>query len=255
MVINDFKIGVEIEGFYKDKVKFDSFISDLKETTPIDFKIIKDGSLQSNKNGTSFEIPLGPFVYGDEKFMNVLKILNNSEKYSLYFNDTCGLHTHFSSDRFDEKSKMWILSCVALDKNMFEMLTFDYNKSKNYYKYSSDSDIIEIKDAIANNEYGRLRLLLHKRKKRVLLRIHPQGTIEWRGPRYNEDHIDLYDYTGRIDYFVSWMDYILDKKIYEDWSFETLYNNIGWDYIPSKYRNKLNSDTNNRRFFAVLGRY
>lgn len=147
-----------------------------------------------------------------------------------YVDRHCGFHTHLAFNGITEKDAAWITMNLAMDdsqiKNLEELKPYvNGDEYDPLYmisnQYSSDGYLYKIRGAIygidAGGEKGYeiLSDLLDNTKYR-LLRIHPQGTLEWRGPRdfLDEDNDDVYVKSFFLKFynFVDWMKKVLDKN-------------------------------------------
>ena len=130
-------------------------------------------------------IPCTPNWFG-----KVVKLLMELKEIGVYTNDTCGFHTHLRFGSMDERDVVWIYCNLASDPDFFE--TFSQLDdielfNRNYASYDS---IRKLGNAIYVKDYQTISELLTTEKYRVI-RIHPQGTLEWRGPRGFMDNDDL----------------------------------------------------------------
>ena len=122
-------------------------------------------------------IPCTPNWFG-----KVIKLLTDLKYDGIYTNNTCGFHTHLRFGNMDERDVIWIYCNVASDPefvNIFSQLDGIKLFSNEYANYDS---IIKLGNAIQQKDYKKIFSYLSTDKYRVI-RIHPQGTLEWRGPR------------------------------------------------------------------------
>lgn len=150
-----------------------------------------------------------------------------------YVDEQCGFHTHLSFNGITEDDAEWITLKLAMSdeqiKDLEELVPY-YSSSMEYEpikmvssRYSSDSYLYKLRGAIMgldttsvlSTSIENIAKLLSDEKYR-LLRIHPQGTLEWRGPRefLNEDNSDVYvkSFFLKIYDFVNWMRRVLDEN-------------------------------------------
>ena len=153
--------------------------------------IHQDGSIDTNDSSDiSFEyaspiIPCTPNWFG-----KVIKLLMDLKEIGVYTNDTCGFHTHLRFGNMDERDVVWIYCNLASDPDFFE--TFSKLNDIDLYnrEYASYQSIKQLGNAIYVKDYKKIAELLTTDKYRAI-RIHPQGTLEWRGPRGFMDQDDL----------------------------------------------------------------
>lgn len=139
-------------------------------------------SVGYNGNDMPFEysspiIPCTPNWFG-----KVIKLLSDLKYDGIYTNNTCGFHTHLRFGTMGERDVIWIYCNMASDPefvNIFSQLDGIKLFSNKYANYDS---IIKLGNAIQQRDYQKIFSYLTTDKYRVI-RIHPQGTLEWRGPR------------------------------------------------------------------------
>ena len=146
-----------------------------------------DGSVKGYLNGyQSFEYSSPVFKFTPKNIKMIKDFFNNMEVNGFGINGTCGFHTHISFPQMSEKDAIWIVSQIAIDEvKSNEFCYFKYNDdSIDFYseRYASKSYLESIRKSIKEGNYSMVSSLINSDKYRVL-RIHPQGTLEWRGPR------------------------------------------------------------------------
>lgn len=106
-------------------------------------------------------------------------------------NESCGFHHHLHFNNMTERDIIWIYCNMASDVNFYN--TFKEYEGYDLYNddYASFQSMEELNDAINEEDYDKILPLLSTEKFRAF-RIHPQGTLEWRGPRnfMNEGNVD-----------------------------------------------------------------
>lgn len=112
---------------------------------------------------------------------NVLKVGNllaQTPHYYIYTNSSCSMHVHLSWPGLNDLDMFWVLCNIAVDEEFVDMLV----KFKNYGFVSQFSTNIfnTIRPIIESGNFDEVYAQL---KKYNLINLHPQGTIEWRGPR------------------------------------------------------------------------
>ena len=148
-----------------------------------------DGSVKNYLNGyQSFEYSSPVFKFTPKNIKLIKDFFVNMENYGFGINETCGFHTHISFPDITENDAIWIVSQIAMDDNKINefcyLHTNDDNKIIDFYneRYANKSFLIKIRNDIISNDYESLINHINSEKYRVI-RIHPQGTLEWRGPR------------------------------------------------------------------------
>lgn len=146
-----------------------------------------DGSVKNYLDGyQSFEYSSPIFHFIPKDILKIKKFFNLMESNGFGINKTCGFHTHISYPNISEQEALWIVSQIAMDESKINELShFHYNNSDmDFYseRYASKDFFNEIKNCILKRDFDNLHNYLNDEKYRVI-RIHPQGTLEWRGPR------------------------------------------------------------------------
>ena len=151
-----------------------------------------------------------PFEYSSAYYQvtpnnlgRVIYALNELLKEGYYTNYTCGFHQHIRFKGMTERDIIWmycnICADVAFNKKYVafitggiseeEWLKMPYEQSKKYNsylfrddQYASTNPLYELADGLLEKDYNKVLKNISDDKKRIF-RIHPQGTLEWRGPR------------------------------------------------------------------------
>lgn len=127
-------------------------------------------------------IPCTPNWFG-----NVIKTLEYLKEEGVYTNKSCGFHTHIRFGNMNERDVIWIYCNLANDYNFLQTI-YELNGNKLFSnEYANYDSIIALGDAISDKNYLRILKYLNTEKYRAI-RIHPQGTLEWRGPRGCLEH-------------------------------------------------------------------
>lgn len=159
--------------------------------------IVRDGSVHQTSHDydepdLEFEysspiIPLTP-MWLDK----VVKTLQTLLDEGVYTNDTCGFHHHLSFGNIHEKDMVWIYCNLASDPSTYKDFGKFHGHSFENNEYASYYDLDELSTALANDDFDVVGDLLTTTKYRTF-RIHPQGTLEWRGPRnfLNDKNVEI----------------------------------------------------------------
>ena len=228
---SDFTFGFEFEGF----AKLDNFMSDIEEydydvddwndlscnslydsdyddfynnvNCFINDKLYTssgrthyDGSVKNFARGyQSFEYSSPVMKYTPKNIKKIKDFFKNMESYGFGVNSTCGFHTHISFPKISELDAIWMLCQIANNDQYIN--EFCYMKTKNDVinfhseRYANKDFLYEIQHALKSFDIDGLINIINSEKYRVI-RIHPQGTLEWRGPR------NFLDLDGGIDLFI-----------------------------------------------------
>lgn len=260
-LLSDFKFGFELEGCIKNFIRFndddyyddedneltDKLINNLKYLFGKGVKVIDDTSIKPNsENDSSFEMKSEIYQVTPQNIQNVINGLSKLESLNIYTNESCGFHVHISFPYIDDLSASWIILNIAMDTKFQEkILKF---KKFNFFdsKYADKSYLDKIKDVLNKKNYDDLRHLLNTKKYQVF-RMHPQGTIEWRGPRNFLNKINLQMIKDFFMLFIEYIQFIrnaLDKNSINNFTQSDLKNlniSVGLEK-PSIFNKKQNSD-------------
>ena len=272
---NDETYNLKSDSEIYDYVKkfFDDRFKDAETIDHVKSDITHDASLETEErwpNLLAFEWKSPAFTFTPKNVIlviNILKKVINSSMF--YIDETCAFHIHlgfpsYSNEADKELNMLWIILNLALSIEYSHLEDFDteiFNKIVKFKNIKLFDDIYapveplhfladELKAKILKDDkigfYFMLSTMYNSHKNQ-LLRIHPQGTLEWRGPRgflHSDDALeDTKDFFMKVLYpYISWITKILDKdfiKIKEDFvvSKKDIYN------VIIKEKNLLNRDT------------
>lgn len=203
------------------------FPKDAKWIKKLSSGYTSDASL-SDSNSFEWRSPV--MVFTPEAIAHTIAFLKHFKTIG-YVNDDCGFHTHIAFNGITEEDAIWITLKLSQDYEMIEKIQklsslFDRGKDETSTKEYPDISFVsrwaetkylnDISDALKNNDIASLCSLLNDTKYRAL-RIHPQGTLEWRSPRYFLDMDDSGEYIKSFFLllydFVSWMRNVLDSEV------------------------------------------
>jgi hypothetical protein len=235
LITDDFSFGFEFEGFapiekflnnsevldnacvddysdlrcniLQDDCDMEDLIGDFYENIGNFFKnngfygcVQYDGSLRYGPKGyNSFEWSSPILKLNPSSIQKVKNLFHKMEINGIEINDTCGFHTHISYKNITENDIIWILLYIASDLkiiNEFEKLWLDDNNFVNFVSnhYADNTYLYEIHNGLKKKRITDIVEYINLNKYR-LLRLHPQGTLEWRGPRgflFDEKKINTY---------------------------------------------------------------
>ena len=275
---SEYSYGDEFDELINDKVLYKNVEEalNIKKYFPEGAKWIKSPSKGFAYDGSlsvaSFEWRSPVMLFTPESIAHCIAFLKNFQK-TCYVNDDCGFHTHISFPGITEDDAKWIMIKLAEDSKMrkkLQSLTTLEDRNKEYsdmsrepisfYSHWADTDyLMDISDALHTDNIEGLHDLLSTEKYRAL-RIHPQGTLEWRSPRdflddgYSQEYIksfflSLYD-------FISWMRDALDSTSVRGYDRDNLLNLInsygkGRDLFDKTSQNKM---ANLKRMFINMSK-
>lgn len=146
-------------------------------------EVHSDGSLNNIGNNLAFEWATPIFKATPKAFEGFVHTLYDLFKDGeIYTNDDCGFHHHLMYNGMNERDCIWIYCNLAMDDDFIDE-TIDFDDFSLYsQQWSSINPFTIIRKSIKNDDWSTVLGLLSTDKYR-LFRIHPQGTLEWRGPR------------------------------------------------------------------------
>ncbi len=138
-----------------------------------------------------------PMTYGN--LSKVMRSLDRLKEVGVFTNKSCGFHVHLSWPNMTAEDTFWVVMQFALDPDSQRFFVPVINGKEMKFtsdKYADLSVVHALRAAAAYISAGdgwdrKMEIgtfmnsashLFSNQKKRVL-RIHPQGTMEWRGPR------------------------------------------------------------------------
>lgn len=207
---SEFKIGFEFECIlradkdgYPDDAKHDldvainQFFPELKSSYNFQYDTSLEGDNEDdyeNYGDLGFEFISPPMNFTPETFKKILGFLNqaiSSDK--IYTNETCGFHVHMSFPRMNDLDAAWIVTYMASSNSFleafkklenFDFLNDEYAHMENIEALRSNLISWANKDRKGPRHFPWEMLDDYiTTEKYNLIRIHPQGTLEWRGPR------------------------------------------------------------------------
>ena len=210
-----------------------------------DSRVHDDSSVQHNDadtDGFTFEYSSPVLKANPENFARVIHLLKQMKKDGIYTNNTCGFHHHIKFNGMTPQDLVWIYCNLATDAGIYEQIT----KFKDYDFYddhfASFRDIDELGVALINRDFEKALEYITNEKYRAF-RIHPQGTLEWRGPRdfLNGDNFDdIVDFYKLFNILIRRIKLYMDSKTLIDTTiskkelfdeFKKLYDDPQWSEI------------------------
>lgn len=186
-------------------------IKDAFNMTDIDeeyLDIKHDNSIVAFKNEEyPFEWATPVMDFTPTNLKRCIKGLDTLHNYGIHTNNSCGFHVHLSFPNISDQDVIWIISKLALDNEMFKKLYRFKNFVFTHEDYASSEYLKQIRERITSGNLSEIPPLMNTIKYR-LIRIHPQGTLEWRGPRNFMDEFNLsivYEFFKLLYEFVKWI--------------------------------------------------
>lgn len=195
ILVGEFSFGFELEAIYdpddsihtNDSEKKSQLVKSISQYFPTSEKnIIEDGSVKGV--GFPFEWASPVLQLNSSNIQKAIGLLSALKKIGVYTNNTCGFHIHYSYPNYKHLDGLWILCHLSVDPDALKkFLSFQNIDFTNERFASVDylDDLARVVNNLSSNQENPMKdlLSLFNEEKYRLLRLHPQGTIEWRGPR------------------------------------------------------------------------
>jgi len=285
---SEFTIGFELEGYCRDDRQ--EILDTAREFFPSGISIygnetIKDdGSLDSgnyDSHPTSFEYTSKIFKLNMGNLQRIINFLDYLNKNDLAITDsTCGFHVHIGfPDKFMQSSQQfWVLLNLIFEPEAKQLANILSQGDINFYTdddggegYASFAFILKLKaklekylfqslltkESVSKREIIDSFKTIYSSEKYRFLRIHPQGTLEWRGPRGFLDsgkrsEIKTF-FLQKLFPFVYWITKTLDNETLTIQGYKINRDEV----ISTMYKiNSISSPTkrNNTYFHSVMNR-
>ena len=209
-----------------------------------------DGSVKYYNNGyNGFEWASPVLTYCPKEISKLKNMMKSLKKHDIHINSTCGLHTHFAYKGINESDVLWIIMNIANNPQYvkefteFKFLNDDRTLFKendivniNFYddRYADKQYLLYLKNSIEKKQYDEIGMLLSGEKYRAI-RIHPQGTLEWRGPRgFLESDNGVDEYIRKLHRVVSIFQKILSTDTLNGMSRGEWFENISESILCCK---------------------
>jgi len=210
-----------------------------------DLTIEDDGSL----GFCGFEFPTPPMNLTPANVKKCIDFLLSIQKseFKIHTDETCGFHLHLSYPNMTHQDMAWILCNIACNEEYINTIT-TFTKEDGVTipffskKWSSKDFLNTLSVSIKKEDWSEVSKLLTNEKYRII-RLHPQGTIEWRGPRnfISKDGIkDITSFFYKVLQFAKIISTIMDKKDINGMSKENFFKMVDISSINSnpKYFNE-----------------
>jgi hypothetical protein len=218
----------------------------------ISFKLDEDDSIEVNteikdpRKRYAFEAKFGVFPFTPLYLNKTLKGLQSLNNVGIVTNSSCGFHIHLGFPKMTREAGAWLILAIADDaefqKTLIKFKEFDFFSPQ----YADTRFLTLLSEALYERNYKKLADILTTNKYRVI-RLHPQGTVEWRGPRdflNKENPGVIKEFVLHLYKIVSWMNNAFDLKVLPTTGFTREdFENISLNFLDFSYqqttRNKL----------------
>lgn len=171
----------------------------------LDGKIVNDSSIATDGPGQiGFEFAASPMPFNNKSILSVKKLLTSLSKNKIHTNNSCGFHIHVKYPSMEALDMKWILTVLAFNEEWQQHVTSFNDVDFFDIKYAKKSFFLSIKEDIERKDYDTMKEYMNDEKYRVL-RMHPQGTLEWRGPR---NFMNNNDYSSIDNFLIHLYQYI-----------------------------------------------
>lgn len=213
-LLSEWKFGFELEGIFNDLNERSFIIEDILKIFGGQTKVVDDESIKHTTDQFSLEIVSQVYNLNIKNIESIFKNIEKLFKMGLQTNKSCGFHVHLSFPTFNEIDAAWILCNIALDNDFLKKIIHFKDYRFLNKEFASLEDLKNIRNGILNNNIQLLNVVLSENKNQII-RLHPQGTIEWRGPRdflNNKNMDEIKEFFKFVWYFVSKINSYLDIK-------------------------------------------
>jgi hypothetical protein len=191
-------------------------------------KFVKDESLREKLGYFDFEWASPVLNFTPQTISQVIKFLSAMPDLGIKTTSDCGFHVHVSFPYMNNLDRVWLICNLAIDPVMrkklekfkrFKFLHDDYAGTMILDQLSSvilspvtEQNVIDekdkpelfvgVKNAISDEKFE-------------LVRLHPQGTLEWRGPRNflnKPDQMVIREFFVILREFIQWIKVTMEKK-------------------------------------------
>lgn len=182
-LLNQFYFGFELEGTYKyHTIDRSQLANEFNKRLNGQGDMHGDGSLRADSGYDTFEYSSPVIQFTPKNLKMVLDFFDSLPSLNVKINRTCGLHTHISFEGIDKENISWAIASMVADESYKDFLKFNktnfFNRTYASYRYLENA-----KQYLDRNYISLFSGTLVDNEKYRVFRIHPQGTLEWRGPR------------------------------------------------------------------------
>jgi len=182
-LLNEFSFGFELEGTYDHSATNYHYLKDkFDEMLHGEGNMHGDGSLRAEPGYSTFEYASPVIQFTPKNIQMVVKFFDALPSMYVKINRTCGLHTHISYKGINRQDISWLMASMASDQSYRDFLKMGRT---NFYKgpYARANFFGEAHSSLEHNNLSHFCNIIVTNEKYRSMRIHPQGTLEWRGPR------------------------------------------------------------------------
>lgn len=182
-LLNQFYFGFELEGTYNySAIDRYQLTKEFNKRLNGQGDMHGDGSLRADYGYETFEYSSPVIQFTPKNLKMVLDFFDSLPSLNVKINRTCGLHTHISFEGINKENISWAIASMVADESYKDFLKFNktnfFNRTYASYRYLENA-----KRYLDRNYISTFSNTLVDNDKYRVFRIHPQGTLEWRGPR------------------------------------------------------------------------
>lgn len=182
-LLNDFSFGFELEGTYDHyNTSRATLETQFNKLLNGEGSMHSDGSLRAESGYSTFEYSSPVIQFTPRNINMVIKFLDSLPSLHVKINKTCGFHTHISFNGITKSDAVWAMASMAIDGSYANFLKLGRT---NLYRapYAKPTFLHRANELAKDNRLRDLVDVIVDNEKYRSIRIHPQGTLEWRGPR------------------------------------------------------------------------
>lgn len=227
LAFSEFKFGFELEAYFYDMESMvedgERFTEDevkrylqakFKKWFPDAGKLISDSSIEADDDELAFEWPSPVMELTPKNIQTCINFLGSLKKMWIATNDSCGFHVHLSFPSMTAQDSAWLVYALAFDTEMRKRINY-FKQYKFFNGDYADKQFLDniLASSIAGQHKNIMDYLTNEKYRN--LRIHPQGTIEWRGPRNflaDKEQDTIKHFFMLLVSFVRWMAATLDAQ-------------------------------------------
>lgn len=182
-----FKFGFELECIMPTDIEWENI------NLAVQFNGTSDSSIKLNPDMDKtewepLELVSEPMMLNPQSIVNVKKSIIELHKHKVVTNETCGFHVHYSYSTMTFADICWLLTNLSVNADAQKLFSEFEDIQFFSEEYADIEFLYNIKDQLL---LGTPPNKIFSTDKYRIIRIHPQGTMEWRGPRDFMNNGDL----------------------------------------------------------------
>jgi hypothetical protein len=231
---SEFKIGFELEALYPGNNMFaEDYFEDiepiLKKYFPQvnKFDLKGDGSIKPFEGYMGFEWASPTFNLTPSFVKQTSIFFSELNKNKIKINESCGLHVHMSFPKMTNQDMAWVTCHLALHPEIIDSLS-SIDEFSFESEHANTDSLIQLEQDLKNKNWKSVSKLLNHDKYKFL-RMHPQGSLEWRAPRgflVRQDYLLMKRFFVMVYSFTRWIMKFQNEKTINGISREEFFNHV-----------------------------